>query len=206
MKGSAPTDVTDRLLSTVRVYADEDAIARDGRGRLDAGFRFKDIHDNLLQVAVDLKLATLLSMIDWRRPPAFRDACQVHTQRAAWWPANASPSNKRDLLSLRLAPTAEAALGKDWLSIRAVAEQGKRTTLWHDDPALAFAVAPGIWFGRTACIGHEGLAYYFVYGSREREWEQSLERAGLKICASGTAAYVQHFKVVGQLAGRLIDQ
>jgi len=206
MASPAFSNVADRLSNTVRIYADEDAFARDDRGRPEAGFRFKEIHDELVQVAVDLKLATLLTIMDWRRPPALRDACGVQARRPGWWPANSNPSNKRDLLSLRLAPTADAALGKGWLSIRGLAEQGERTTLWHDDPALAFAAAPGIWLGRTACIGHEGLAYYFVYGSREHEWEESLKRAGLNVQASGMGAYLEHFKVIGQLAGRSIGQ
>ncbi len=188
-------------LSSVRVYADEDAFQRDERGHPQSGFQFKASHDRLVQRAVDLKLATTLAIIDWKRPPALRDACRVHAHRPGWWPGGASPSNKRDLLVLPLGPVAQAVLGKDWRSIRQLAEEGGRSALWHDDPALVFQASPDVWLGRSACIGHEGLAYYFVYGTREHEWEECLRQEGLTAHAVGAAAYQQHFKVLGQLAG-----
>jgi hypothetical protein len=193
---------TRELLRTVRVYADEDAFQRDERGRSETDFRLKAIHDDLFQAAIDLKLATLLSVLDWKRPAGFRTACGLEVERASWWPGNVNASNKRDLLTLLLAPNSEAVLGKAWLTIRGIAEQDHRTTLWHDDPALAFAAAPGIWLGRAACVGHEGLVYYFAYGQRERDWEGALQRAGLKVLARGETAYRQYFQVPGCLGGQ----
>jgi len=187
-------------LRNVRIYADEDAFQRDDR-RQHNGFHLKAFHDHLFQVAIDLKLAGRLCVMDWKRPPVFRGAFGVEVKRASWWPGNANASNKRDLLSIPLAPLSDAVLGRVWVGIRALAETGERTTLWHDDPALAFAVSPGVWLGRTACIGHEGLVYYFVYGGREPEWESVLVGTGLKICAQGEAAYRQYFAVPGRLGG-----
>jgi hypothetical protein len=193
---------TSELLRTVRVYVDEDAFQRDERGRPQASFQLKAIHDDLFQAAIDLKLTTLLSVIDWKRPVGFRTACRLEVERASWWPGNVNASNKRDLLTLPLAPNSEAVLGKAWLTIRGIAEQDHRTTLWHDDPALAFAAAPRIWLGRTACVGHEGIVCYFAYGQRERDWEDALQRAGLKVLATGETAYRHYFQVPGCLGGQ----
>lgn len=194
-----PRAVTE-LIRTVRVYADENAFMRDERGRPPGNFQLKSVHDELFQAAIDLKLASLLCVLDWKRPTGFRAAFRVEVERASWWPGNVNPQSKRDLLGLALAPASEAPLGKTWLTIRALAEEAQRTTLWHDDPALSFSPVPGIWLGRSACTGHEGLAYYFAYG-REREWEQALERAGLTVCATGEEEYHRHFSVAGRLGG-----
>lgn len=202
MKAPRLSKVAADLISTVRVYADEDAFRRDHRGRPPATFEFKSRHDELIQFAITKRLATLLTLVDWQRPDRFRSACRVGTSRPSWRPANASAANKRDLLTAALAPAAEAVLGRDWLAIRALAEQGGRAALWHDDPALAFSPAPGTWLGRTACVGHEGFAYYFVYGTCEIEWENALQAAGMKVCGSGAAAYAEHYQIVGELAGQ----
>jgi hypothetical protein len=195
-----PRVVSD-LLGEVRVYSDEDAFVRDERKRPRTDFQLKLGHDRLYQLAMDLKLAARLCVLDWKRPPQFRAALQVEVERASWWPGNWNPNNNRDLLSVPLAPASEAVLGRTWLNIRALAETAERTTLWHDDPALVFAPAPGVWLGRAACIGHEGLVHYFVYGRRERQWEEALAGAGLRIQAQGEAAYRQHFAEPGRLGG-----
>jgi hypothetical protein len=192
--------VASELIRSVRVYADENAFLRDERGRPHSNFQLKTVHDELFQAAIKLKLASRLCILDWKRPAGFRNACRVEVERASWWPANVNAKNKRGLLGLALAPASEAALGNAWLPIRALAEEGHRATLWHDDPALGFSPSPGIWLGRTACTGHEGLAYYFVYG-RERSWEEAVEGAGLAVCARGEEAYHRHFGIAGRLGG-----
>jgi hypothetical protein len=190
------------LLAGVRVYTDDHCLVSDEFGRLRAGVQFKDSHDVLFQTAIKLKLATLLTVMDWQRPDPFRRACRVQIAKPAWWPANEGLQNRRDLLALPLAPAAEATLGKDWRAIRGHAEHdSKRTTLWHDDPALSFSPARGVWLGRAASVGHEGLVHYFVYGPKEQQWVEALEAAGLKVCAQGEAAYRWHFKVPGLLGG-----
>lgn len=201
MTSATRTKTANDLIRNVRVYADENAFDRDDRNRPAANFQLKAAHDQLFQVAIDLKLAGRLCVLDWKRPPQFRAAFGLDVKRPSWWPANTNPNNKRDLIGVPLAPASEAALGRKWLEIRALAETGDRSALWHDDPALATALSPGVWLGRTACIGHEGLIYYFVYGGREREWEDALAGAGLKICAEGAAAYRHYFAVPGRLGG-----
>jgi len=196
------TTTVSKLLASVRVYTDDDAFERDQFGRPLGNVRLKRTHDELFQIAIKLKLATLLTVMDWQRPDPFRSACRVAIKRPAWWPANEGSQNRRDLLALPLAPSAEAALGKDWLAIRGHAEHGrKKTTLWHDDPSLCFSPAHDVWLGRTASVGHEGFVHYFVYGSKEQQWAGALETAGLKVSAQGESAYRWYFKVPGRLGG-----
>jgi hypothetical protein len=191
-----------KWLAGVCVYTDDDAFVRDELRRLQGNVKLKGVHDELFQLAIKLKLASLLTVMDWQRPDAFRAACRVEVSRPAWWPANQGSGNRRDLLALPLAPTAEARLGKDWRVIRGHAENDrKRATLWHDDPALSFSPGHGVWLGWAASVGHEGLVHYFVYGSKEQQWADALETAGLQICARGESAYRDYFKVPGQLAG-----
>lgn len=196
------TTIERELLANVRVYTDDDAFRRDERGRPPSSVELKALHDELSQLAINLKLATVLTVVDWRRPRPFREACRVATSRPTWWPANEGVRNRRNLLALPLAPTSEATLGSDWRAIRLLAEQGKNATLWHDDPALGFAPAVGVGFGRAASVGHEGFVHYFVDGAKEREWAQALERAGLRVSGVGESAYRQYFKVPGRLGGR----
>jgi hypothetical protein len=134
------------LLDDVRIYSDEEAFERDERRRPRPGFRLKPVHDRLFQLAIDLKLAERLCVLDWRRPPQLRAAFQIEVERASWWPGSENPNNKHDLLSVPLAPASEAALGRTWLSIRALAET--RCCLPRYSPA-SFSrrfVTGGDWF------------------------------------------------------------
>src|SRR5215217_3822875 len=110
------------LLGDVRIYSDEEAFECDERKRPRPDFQLKPGHDRLYQLAMDLKLAARLCVLDWKRPPQFRAALQVEVERASWWPGNWNPNNNRDLLSVPLAPASEAVLGRTWLSIRGLAE------------------------------------------------------------------------------------
>jgi hypothetical protein len=194
----------ERHLASVRIYCDEDAHLRDEFGK-HQGSELKPVHDHLFQRAIDLKLASALVFIDWRRAPPqpFREKCQTALERPAWWPATRTHERRQSVLMLPLSPLAAAPFGKNWQNIRAAAAPSpKWPNLWEQDPALIFSPAPKVFFCRTASVGHEGLVYYFVYGAREQEWESELVKCGLSLGRGGEEGYRLLVPEPGACAGQ----
>ena len=109
------------LLAGVRVFADADAFRRDEFGRTEY-LQMKPIHDELYQVAISLKLASALVVMQRRHPlPELRERFKISKARPGWHPANPSPS-KHDLL---IAPI--AAFDRNWLGLRQLAESSPKS-------------------------------------------------------------------------------
>ena len=107
------------------------------------------------------------------------------------------------MLMLHLPPLAAAPFGKNWQNIRSGAEPSpKWPNLWQQDPALVFSPSPQVFFCRTASVGHEGFVYYFVYGTREQEWEDELLKCGLRLGLGGEKGYRALVPEPGAFAGR----
>jgi hypothetical protein len=184
----------EQWVSTVRIYADFEAIQLDEFGR-DTG-QLKAVHDRLFQMAIDLKLASLFAIRGAPpRPLEFVSRLTTLVPRPRWWPANGG-SNRADLLG---APV--DAFERSWRLIRDGAEGVRRPIeIWESDPSLAFEPLPGRYLGRTASVGHEGQVFYFVY-AREQQWEEELKKRGMDPVGTGAARYSRFFQVLGALGG-----
>lgn len=180
-----------RLLESVRIYCDDGARARDAFGRLVDGNELTPIHDHLYQLAIDLKLVQSLVFKDrWKSIPELSRSCTVAVVQPRWWPANSTNRSRKNLLQLVIRPRHAAPFGSTWTEIRRHFEVNSKTPkVWSDDPALVFAPSQGVQFCRTACVGHEGLVYYFAYGSRELAWERSIVESGFELLGKGERAY-----------------
>jgi len=182
-----------KLLATVRIYADADAFQRDQFGRTEY-LHMKPTHDELYQVAISSKPASSLLLLQRRPPLSLPEGFTVGCARPRWRPANISPT-KSDLL---IAPV--AAFQRSWRGLRAIAEaRPKDVPLWHDDPALVFESKPGVFLCRSACVGHEGQVIYFVY-RHERAWKHEIETRGMRPIGEGEACYRMYIPVPGKYA------
>jgi len=182
------------LLASVRVYSDADAFRRDEFGRREH-LEMKPLHDELYQMAISLKLATALVVMQRRRQSSVLQATfTLARKRPRWHPANPSPS-KNDLL---IAPV--TAFARSWVGLRLSVEKSpKDFSLWHDDPALVFEPVPGVFMCRTACVGHEGEVLYFAY-RKEREWQAALERYAIPLIGEGDGSYRKRIPTPGKFA------
>jgi hypothetical protein len=185
-----------QALSTVRIYWDSDALARDAFGK-NEGYELKALHDQLFQTALDSKLCATLVFMDWKRPwKDLAGAITVAAERPGWWPCGRSHKNRKDLLQVPV-----QAFGKSWQRIRADAESDpKRAAFWHDDPSLVFSTESGALLCRTASVGHEGQVLYFVY-AKERAWENAILRSSLPLFGEGEQAYRKVIVEPGKIAG-----
>ena len=191
---------TDSLLariSRVRIYCDTDAGLRDQFGRVQH-CELKPMHDQLFQMAIDLKLATMLVVLECVKPrKKLRERCTVLLERPRWWPAMRGPKNRSDLL---VAPL--DSFNRNWGRVRQVAESNpKQGEFWQDDPALAFELSPGVFLCRAASVGHEGIVYYFVY-EKELRWEEAIQRSSLRPFGEGESAYRRLVPDPGLLGGK----
>jgi hypothetical protein len=182
-------------IASSRVYADFDAGEADEFGR--GTGQLKPVHDRLFQHAIDLRLARMFTVRGAPpRPPEFMARLTTIVARPKWWPANRGPKNRSDLLGAPL-----AVFENSWRLVRDAAEAGRHPIeIWESDPALVFEPFPGCFLGRTACVGHEGQVFYFVFG-REQQWEDELKRRGMVSVGSGAAGYSRFFRVAGLLGG-----
>lgn len=182
------------LLSRVRIFASYDAGEADDRGKPISGA--KPMFDNLYQRALDLRLADAVVLLSTGCPQELLSRSEVVSERAKWYPANRVSKLKGSLIQL---PARE--FGMSWSRLRLLAEPPSRKgSIWSNDPALIFETSPRVKLCRTACVGHEGHVFFFVY-AKEREWEKTLAEAHLSLFGSGEDAYRRLVPEPGAVAG-----
>ena len=183
----------EQRVAKVRIFWDEQAF------RVEGGHpKYLDVkacHDELFQSAIDLRLATGVLVMQREKKPlkGLAAISSVFQERPKWWPANQTAKGRGDLLFVPL-----PSVHGQWAELRRRAEltgsdgadlNKPRTTLWHDDPALVHKQRDSkLLLCRTACVGHEGHVFYFVY-PEEQAWQARVASHGFELWGEGRQAY-----------------
>lgn len=183
-----------KMLGSVKIYWDSAAREVDPGTHRPHGI--KSVHDSLHQMAIDLNLARAVVYISPQKPDRLQERSQLLAKRPVWYPANRTIKMRRDLMWIDV-----GGFDKSWLQLKLLAEPPTvGISIWERDPALILEPNPGVFYCRSASVGHEGHVFYFVY-ARESTWEARLTSTGLALFGSGEAAYRRLVPEPGAIAG-----